>query len=80
MSNSEPPVQKAKQRRRSRADILLVFDPAQKVPDAVLDAILNEWLIPCLVEQFLCERGITRKAFAARYHPFGQEPEPTKPC
>jgi|HubBroStandDraft_4_1064222.scaffolds.fasta_scaffold07069_10 hypothetical protein len=56
MSNSEPPVQKAKQRRRSRTDILLVFDPAQRVPDALLDAILEEWLVLCLVDELLRER------------------------
>jgi hypothetical protein len=67
MSDSGPPVQKVEQRRRSRTDILLVFDPARKVPDAVLDAIIEEWFIPCLVEQFLRERGITRESLLARY-------------
>ena len=65
MPESEPGVHKGKRRRRSRTDTLLVFAPAQKVPDAVLDAILEEWLVPCLVEQFLSERGITRNALAA---------------
>lgn len=40
---------------------MLVFDPAQKVPDSVLNAMLEEWLVPCLVEQFLRERGLTGK-------------------
>ena len=53
--------------RRRRADTLLIFDPAQKVPRPVLDAIVEEWLVPCLVEQFLRERGITREALLARY-------------
>lgn len=53
MSNSEPPVQKDKQRGRSRTDILLVFDHAQKVPDAVLTAIVEEWLVPCVLGEFL---------------------------
>ncbi len=67
MSDSEPAVQKVKQRVRSRTDILLVFDPAQKVPDPVLDAIIEEWLIPCLVELFLAERGITRQSLSTHY-------------
>jgi hypothetical protein len=32
-----------------------------------IDAILEEWLVPCLVEQFLRERGITRESLLARY-------------
>ena len=56
-----------KRRTRRRADTLLVFDPAQKVPDPVLDAILEEWLVPTLVEQFLREHGITRESLLARY-------------
>ena len=67
MSDLEPLVHKHKQLRRSRTDILLVFDPAQKVPDAVLDAIIEEWLIACLVEQFLAERGITRQSLSSQY-------------
>jgi hypothetical protein len=43
--------------RRSRTDALLVFDPAQTVPDSVLKAITEEWLVPRLVEQFLREHG-----------------------
>jgi len=53
--------------RRKRADTVLIFDPAQKVPGPVLDAILEEWLLPCLVEQFLQERGITRESLLAHY-------------
>jgi hypothetical protein len=60
MSDSEPLVRKRKRRSRSRTDLLLVFDPTQKVPDAVLDAIIEEWLIPCLVEKFLRDRDITQ--------------------
>jgi hypothetical protein len=33
MPKAEPGAQKDKRRRRSRTDTLLVFDPAQKVPD-----------------------------------------------
>ena len=56
-----------KRRYRRRADTLLVFDSTQKVPNLVLNAILEEWLIPCLVEQFLRERGITRESLLAHY-------------
>lgn len=49
--------QHEKRARRQRADTLLIFDRAQKVPDSVLKAILEEWLVPCLVEQFLHERA-----------------------
>ena len=66
MSDSEPPLQKGKQRRRSRTDILLVFDPGQKVPEAALNAILEEWLVPCLVEQFRGERGPSIRALSVR--------------
>ena len=52
---------------RRRTDTSLIFDPAQKVPGSVLDAILEDWLVPCLVEQFLRERGITRESLLARY-------------
>lgn len=61
MSKSEPGAPNGKRRCRSRADTLLVFDPAQKVPDAILRAIVEEWLVPTLVEQFLAERGITQR-------------------
>lgn len=67
MPNSEAGSQHRKRARRPRADLLLVFDPAQKVPDSVLDVIMKEWLVPCLAEQFLCERGITRQSLLARY-------------
>jgi hypothetical protein len=53
--------------RKRRADTALIFDPQQKVPGPVLDAILEEWLVPCLVKQFLRERGITRESLSARY-------------
>jgi hypothetical protein len=55
--------------RRRRADTPLIFDPAQKVPGPapVLDAIVEEWLVPCLVEQYLRERGITRESLFVRY-------------
>lgn len=53
--------------RRKGADTSLVFDPVQKVPDVVLHAILEEWLVPCLVEQFLRERSITMQSLLARY-------------
>jgi hypothetical protein len=46
---------------------VLVFDPTQKVPDSVLDAIIKEWLVPSLAEQFLRERGITQQSLLARY-------------
>jgi hypothetical protein len=53
--------------RRRRADTVLVFDSSQKVPDSILNGIIDEWLVPCLVEQFLRERGITRESLLARY-------------
>ncbi len=61
MPGSQPGPQNEKRARRQRRDTVLVFDPKQKVPDSVLNAILNEWLVPCLVEQFLCERGFTQR-------------------
>lgn len=51
---------------RRRADTMLVFDPAQKGPDSVLNAIIEEWLVPCLVQEFLRERGITRESLLSR--------------
>lgn len=63
MQTSEP----KSRTRRKRADTALIFDPAQKVPSPVLDAIVEEWLVPCLVEQFLRERGITRESLFVRY-------------
>lgn len=63
MQTSEP---KSRTRRR-RADTALIFDPAQRVPRPVLDAILEEWLVPCLVEQFLRECGIMRESLLKRY-------------
>jgi hypothetical protein len=59
MPGSEAGPQKKKRARRQRADTLLVFDPAQQVPDTVLEAIIEEWLVPCLVEQFLREHGFS---------------------
>jgi len=61
------PTAETKSRRHQRAGTTLVFDPAQKVPGPVLDAILEEWLIPCMVEQFLRESGITRESLLTRY-------------
>ena len=61
MPGSERGPQNKRDGRRRRADTLLVFDPALKVPDSVLNAIMNEWLIPCLVERFLRERGFTQR-------------------
>ena len=54
-------------RSRRRTKTQLVFDPAQKVPDHVLDAILEQWFVPALIEQFLQERGITRQSLLDRY-------------
>ena len=67
MPGSETGPQKKKRTRRQRPDTLLVFDPKQKVPDPVLNAIVNEWLIPTLVDQFLRERGVTRQSLLAHY-------------
>ncbi len=79
MPESEPGVHEGKRRRRSRTDTVLVFHPSQKVTDAVLGAILEEWLVPCVVEQFLGERGITRNALEAGCRSPGQGPELTPP-
>lgn len=57
----------AGKRIRRCADTLLVFDPAQKVPDSVLSAIIQEWLVPSLIEQFLRDRGITQQSLSIRY-------------
>ena len=57
MPGSETGPQNEKRGRRRRRDTVLVFDPTQKVPDSVLNAIMNEWLIPCFAEQFLREHG-----------------------
>lgn len=57
----------AKPRTRRRADTQLVFGPAQKAPDQVLDAILEQWLVPALVEQFLCDLCITPQSLSAHY-------------
>jgi len=61
MPGSEISPQYKKRARRQRADTVLIFDPRQEVPDTVLNAILETWLVPGLVEQFLCERGFTRR-------------------
>ena len=66
MSEPRPNRSNTKRSRRHK-DTLLVFDPAQKVPDFVLDAVVEEWLIPTLVEEFLRERGITRQSLSRRY-------------
>jgi hypothetical protein len=52
---------------RRRADTLLFFDPAKEAPEVVLRAIVDEWLVPSLVEQFLRERGITQQSLLSRY-------------
>lgn len=39
----------------------------EKLPDAILHAIVEEWLVPSLVEQFLLVRGITQQSLLARY-------------
>ena len=49
---------KGKKRPRRRRDTTLVFDPSQKVPDHVLKSIIDEWLVPCLVEEFSPESRI----------------------
>lgn len=35
-----------------RKDAVLIFDPTQKVPERVLKAMVYEWLVPSLVEEF----------------------------
>jgi len=59
MPGSETGPQNKKRARRKRTDTVLVFDATQKVPDSVLKAITTQWFLPCLVEQFLRERGFT---------------------
>jgi hypothetical protein len=60
MPGSETGPQKKKRARRQRPDTVLIFDPKQKVPEPVLNAIVSEWLIPSLVEEFLRDRGFTQ--------------------
>lgn len=67
MPEPEAGAAKKKRTRRQRSEIVFVFDPAQKVPQALLNDILYGWLFPTLVDQFLEERGITRQALEARY-------------
>jgi hypothetical protein len=67
MPDSESGPQNRTRTRRRRADTVLVFNPSQKVPHSVLDAIIDGWLVPCLVEQFLRERGVTRQSLLAHY-------------
>lgn len=50
---------KGKKQKRNSRTTMLVFDPSQRVPDEVLEAILHEWLIPSLVEQFVREGDLT---------------------
>jgi hypothetical protein len=67
MPDSESGPQNKTRTRRRRADTVLVFNSSQKVPDSVLNAIIDEWLVPSLVEQFLRERGVTRQSLLAQY-------------
>jgi hypothetical protein len=67
MQDAEPSTFQKSRVGRRRTDTTLIFDPAQKVPGPVLDAILEEWLVPSLVEQLLRERDITRESLLARY-------------
>jgi hypothetical protein len=66
MPSESGPQNKTRSRRR-RADTVLVFSSSQKVPDSVLNAIIDEWLVPSLVEQFLRERGVTRQSLLSHY-------------
>ena len=61
MLGSEIGPQYKKRTRRGRADTELIFDSRQEVPDTVLNAILEAWLVQGLVEQFICELGFTRR-------------------
>jgi len=38
--------------KHGRKDTVLIFGPTQKAPEPVLNAIVYEWLVPCLVEEF----------------------------
>ena len=55
-----------KNTRRERMQITLVFDPRQSVPAHVLTAIIDEWLVPCLVEEFSSEVRTRIKLAAPR--------------
>jgi hypothetical protein len=55
-SKSESSDEGKKRTPKRRTDTIFVFDPAQKVPDHVLKAIIDEWLVPCLVEEFSRKR------------------------
>ena len=54
-SKPEPGVKSEKRPRRQRTDTVLVFDQTQTVPDYVLKSIIDEWLVPCLVEEVSSE-------------------------
>ena len=58
MPDSETGRQNKKRAPRQRSDTLLIFDHVQKVPETVLKAIIEEWLVPSLVDQFLRERDL----------------------
>ena len=58
-SKPESDVKSEKRPRKQRTDTVLVFDPTQKVPDHVLESIIDEWLVPCLVGEFSLKRQLS---------------------
>lgn len=40
---------------RQHRDVVLVFDPEQQVPQHVMQAIVDEWLVPALIESYVRE-------------------------
>jgi hypothetical protein len=65
--------------RASRKNTLLVFDPEQKVPASVLHAIVNEWLVPTIVEQFLVDQHIRERSPAVGSLPLLEESRSKQP-
>jgi hypothetical protein len=63
MPSSQRGLQNKKRARQQRTDILLVFDPTQKVPDAVLTAIVEESLVPCVLEEFVARWTYSKHRF-----------------
>jgi hypothetical protein len=68
-SKSESGEKGKRRSRKRRTDTVLVFDRAQKVRDHVLKSIIDEWLVPCLVEEF------SAKSRTAMVRGVGLEPQ-----
>ena len=45
--------------KAQKNDPKMIFWPT-RVPEPVLDSIIDQWLVPCLIEEFLRERGLQK--------------------